>query len=103
MAEARKSPRKVLRYPAWIEVRPGVFSSCTVANVSVGGAQILLEEPVVLSTLFILWFTQTADLRRGCRVIWRKNDKVGVSFFKLKRTPPTAYPPATDVVLRQRA
>ena len=53
---------------------------CTVVNVAKKGTQLCITEDMVLPPRFALWLTKEGDLIRQCRVIWRKGDRVGVTF-----------------------
>ena len=75
----RRHRRKRVLYPAWLE-RRGSLLPCTVVNVANKGAQLCITEDMVLPSRFALWFTKEGDLVRQCRLIWRKGDRVGVTF-----------------------
>lgn len=54
---------------------------CTVRNVSENGAALDVTSPLGIPTEFVL---ETDGDRRACRVIWRKEKRVGIVFEKEK-------------------
>jgi hypothetical protein len=52
---------------------------CTVRNLSVGGATLELSSPWGMPDKFDLMIS-SEHLRRTCRVIWRRGQKLGVAF-----------------------
>lgn len=80
-SERRRSQRFGSTIPALIFVRESVpLCPCTVIDISQGGGRIRLDAPVSVPDRFHLLFTRTASVRRECRVIWRHDDCLGVTF-----------------------
>jgi PilZ domain len=52
---------------------------CTVRNISETGAALDVTSPLGIPTEFTL---VTDDIQRACRVIWRKEKRIGVTFEK---------------------
>jgi hypothetical protein len=52
---------------------------CTVRNISETGAALEVTSPLGIPTEFTL---VTEDSQRPCRVVWRKEKRIGVTFEK---------------------
>jgi hypothetical protein len=52
---------------------------CTIRNLSNTGAALEVSSPLGIPTEFML---VTDDVQRACRVIWRKEKRIGVIFEK---------------------
>ena len=78
MDENRRAIRRRVLKGAIIEFDRAAFS-CAVRNLSEAGAA--LDVPYVLAILheFTL-IMETDQLSRRCRVIWRKENQIGVAF-----------------------
>lgn len=81
-AESRKAPRRLLRYPAWIEERESAERECQIADVSKGGARLVVTSPDDVPQDFTLRLSQQAASRRKSRVVWRSDTEIGVEFLK---------------------
>jgi hypothetical protein len=57
--------------------------SCTVLNLSEGGAKLLVEVHTLLPTDFILFLRPGSPNGRRCQTIWRIKNKVGVRFVSV--------------------
>lgn len=76
--DKRQSPRHRVLKAATIEFG-GAGIDCTVRNLSAHGAALDVASPVGIPATFDLVIT--ADhLRRRCRVVWRKEKRIGVAF-----------------------
>jgi hypothetical protein len=84
--EKRRSKRKPISCPAWLEGKLGRLLPCTMTNVSNDGAQLCVGANVALPRRFVLWLTQDGRLRRGCHVVWQKSNRLGVSFYALQKS-----------------
>lgn len=62
-----------------IFVNQAFIKSCTLHNVSLGGACLRVHEPYDIPDMFQLAF-DALDLKKSCRVVWRSRDKIGVEF-----------------------
>jgi len=60
----------------------GVASTiyCVIRNMSESGAQLTLEGPIRTPEEFTL-LIKPEMIKRPCRVVWRKADKIGVQFI----------------------
>jgi hypothetical protein len=63
---------------------PVIF--CTVENITSGGACLKLASTFGLPETFDLTF-EHGRTRRLCRVVWRTNNKLGVTFASTARRP----------------
>jgi PilZ domain len=70
---------RVSRSAKIIPPRRGTMIHCTVQNITSGGACLKLANTYGLPETFELTFEQ-GRTRRGCRVVWRTTDEVGVAF-----------------------
>jgi hypothetical protein len=78
-AERRQS---IGDHPCWIE--PGRGKSlvqCHITDISKSGATLSCEQTCHLPESFTLFLTPTGSIGRKCRVVWRKDDKVGLHFM----------------------
>jgi hypothetical protein len=81
-SENRKTPRRVLHYPAWIEVGESTVRECQLSDVSRGGARLKIAIPDDLPDEFVLRLSQDGSSRRRSRVVWRSPTEIGVEFLK---------------------
>lgn len=80
--EHRRCQRMGTTYPALILAHAGApLHPCTVLDVSSGGGRIRLDTVSPVPDHFVLFFTATGSVRRTCRVIWRRDDLIGVAFI----------------------
>ncbi|HET9902795.1 MAG TPA: PilZ domain-containing protein [Xanthobacteraceae bacterium] len=85
--ERRRSFRVQWESPAYVELKDGRGRiSCIVNNLSNGGARITCAEP--LPDEFILKLTPGRGHPRECRVVWRRNQDLGVQFVDRLWDPP---------------
>jgi hypothetical protein len=56
---------------------------CVLSNISLRGGEITVSPEIALPKQFALRLTEDGKIRRGCNVMWRKDDRVGISFFRL--------------------
>ena len=76
--EHRTAPRHRVLKGARIEFGGGAID-CTVRNLSDGGAALDVTSPLGIPTEFTL---VTDSGPRRCRVVWRKEKRLGVTFEK---------------------
>ncbi len=81
MAVERRAVKRtrVLRSAKIIVPRRAPVIHCTVHNITSGGACLKLANTYGLPATFDLTF-EHGRTRRGCRVVWRTDDKLGVMF-----------------------
>jgi hypothetical protein len=81
--EQRRSIRHSTRCPAWIEFDDHTLPrDCTVVDVSEGGARIEVASADALPEEFSLILIDDAASVRRCRVIWRADGQLGVSYIE---------------------
>ncbi|MDP1868865.1 PilZ domain-containing protein [Bradyrhizobium sp.] len=78
MENHRAAPRKRVLKAGEIEFGGGVID-CTVRNLSETGAALSVESPVGIPVEFNLIIVSD-DLKRRCRVVWRKENRIGITF-----------------------
>lgn len=94
-ADKRKSPRRPLRYSAWISLDDGKRANCLLSDVSDSGARLEIENSADIPEQFILLLAQRNAPKRHCTVVWRDNNQIGVKFER--RNDKTAPPPTRTV------
>jgi hypothetical protein len=78
MSETRIAPRKRVLKAGTIEFGGGAID-CTIRNISETGAALEVVSPLYIPDRFTL-FVQTGQLKRPCRIVWRKAKRIGVVF-----------------------
>jgi PilZ domain len=80
--ERRRSVREPVEIPAWVDVGDGLQPrSCTILDVSEGGARIKLSSPNELPKEFWLVLTKDRTRRRHCRMVWHSDTLAGVKYL----------------------
>jgi hypothetical protein len=57
----------------------GIRVDCFVLNISVGGAGLIVESEIAIPFSFDLEIGEDC-VRRHCRIVWRNDHQIGVSF-----------------------
>ena len=78
MENHRTAPRKRVLKAGEIEFGAGAID-CTVRNLSETGAALSVESPVGIPAEFNL-ITVSDHMNRRCRVVWRKENRIGITF-----------------------
>jgi hypothetical protein len=78
MNEHRSAPRHRILKAGTISFGGGAID-CTIRNISETGAALEVVTPLFIPDRFTL-VVQTAQLKRPCRIIWRKERRMGVAF-----------------------
>jgi hypothetical protein len=100
-SEARRSKRARTFLQARISYGDGAISAeCTVNQLSDVGARINIAGSIALPDMFDIVIPQKGATRRA-KLIWRKDDQVGVDFFDSHESP--AAPAAEDHAGRIKA
>jgi hypothetical protein len=82
-AELRQKPRRPFRYNARIATsKDKPLVSCCIADISEGGARLVLARDDELPQIFTLLLTPKGDTRRFCQVIRRDGATLGVRFIE---------------------
>ncbi len=80
----RKHRRVELDYMARIlSLAAEPICDCALIDVSQAGARLAVLAMEMVPQEFILRFSASSDVSRRCKVMWRKEGEVGVSFLKL--------------------
>ncbi|HEX4409212.1 MAG TPA: PilZ domain-containing protein [Xanthobacteraceae bacterium] len=83
-AELRKKPRRTFRHAATIvHGDEPTIQTCSVIDISEGGARLQVEEEIELPESFMLSLTPSGKVRRFCRLVWRDGTTLGVTFTDL--------------------
>ena len=72
---------------------------CMIRDLSEDGARIALSQTVALPEMIELDIPQR-EVRRRARVVWRRNDEVGLCFSQADRVPDLATMTAEDITAR---
>jgi hypothetical protein len=78
MGDGRKAPRHRVLKAGTISFGGGGIT-CTVRNLSDTGAALDVTSPVGIPDSFVL-VLDTEDAQRPCRVVWRKEKRIGIVF-----------------------
>jgi hypothetical protein len=73
-----RAPRRRMFKAGTIEFGGGGID-CTVRNISETGAALEVVTPLFIPDRFTL-FVPTEQLKRPCRIVWRKEKRIGVTF-----------------------
>jgi hypothetical protein len=87
MNEKRGAQRRTLRHTSWILAGPNQSYPCTLSDISDSGGRIDVEDADKVPDRFFLLLSERGTVRRTCRVIWRKPDKLGVKFERPAPAP----------------
>ncbi len=79
-SEKRKSLRRALRREVFIQVPV----KCTLSDISVSGARLLIANPSDVPATFIMEIKP--GLYRWCREVWRDENEIGVEFITRPET-----------------
>jgi hypothetical protein len=83
MSESRKHRRVDLSYVARVmTLEAELICDCALIDVSQGGARVAVLAADMVPDEFLLAFSPKSDVTRKCKVAWRKDDEVGVTFLK---------------------
>lgn len=86
--EKRKYPRRKIGLDACVTWPRPV--PCTISDISATGARLTTDYMDLLPNEFDL--ALNADIMRKCRVVWRKENQVGVKFLPLPKACRSAEP-----------
>jgi hypothetical protein len=75
----RIAPRRRILKAGSIQLGGGGTIDCIVRNLSKTGAALDVVSPLFIPTRFTL-VIQTEQLERPCRIIWRKERRIGIAF-----------------------
>ena len=88
----RKHRRRSLSRRATLRGADGsVIATCTMSDISDGGARVLLDPSVRLPETFSLWLRANGSVYRECKVAWRAEDVLGVEFQRVPDARSTSY------------
>ena len=95
--DKRKSPRRPIRYSAWVATKGEPLHGCVLTDVSETGCRIDIDDSKPIPDRFVLLLAMNASARRKCRVVWRKARQIGVKFErKLAASDRTTLVPKFD-------
>jgi hypothetical protein len=91
MTQRRKSPRRPINHPCWIDPGPGhSIIPGQLQNISASGAKLVVKESDELPEEFTVYLTQDGKIGRRARVVWRSGAELGLTI--LGRAPPGEPP-----------
>lgn len=94
--EKRRSERRLLNYPVWIESGPGKLVQAWMGDVSSSGALITLSEEADIGDNFVIRLSERGDRIRRCAVARREGLRMGVRFILTDKAPPRARSERSD-------
>jgi PilZ domain-containing protein len=86
MDDRRKHPRIETDEPAYISA-DGSSTRCRLLNVSAEGAAVEVPDPAFVPSHFQLMTEKDRVIRR-CRVMWIKQNRIGIAFEQADPGPP---------------
>jgi hypothetical protein len=90
MDDRRKHPRIETEEPAYISV-DGSSTRCRLVNISEMGAAVEVPDPAYVPSHFQL-MTEKDRVIRNCRLIWIKQNRIGVAFDAVRPGEHSARP-----------
>jgi hypothetical protein len=91
--DKRRNPRRSITYPASIDLGVGVAPrECVLCDASQEGALLTVSDPDSLPDEFTLALSAGGAARRRCKVAWRTENQIGVSFIEDVKPVPTRMP-----------
>src|SRR5689334_22315234 len=78
--DKRRSPRRPMRYSAWIALPDKKLHGCALSDISDSGARIDIDDSEIVPDRFPLFLSGNGAARRVCTVVWRKPKQIGVAF-----------------------
>jgi hypothetical protein len=92
ISNKRKHRRRSLSRLATLRGTDGrVIATCTMSDISDGGAKVILDRSVQLPESFSLWLRNNGSVYRECTVVWRTEDTLGVQFSRAADARNTSY------------
>jgi hypothetical protein len=79
VVEKRQGPRQRVLKAGTIAMQRDGGISCTIRNLSDGGACLDVESPIGIPDAFKL-IIERDHFSRQCRVIWRSKNRIGIAF-----------------------
>ena len=79
--EHRQASRRRLFKAGKISFESGGAIDCTVRNLSQTGAALEVASPIAIPENFTLLINDEQQMHTRCRVVWRKENRIGVQFI----------------------
>jgi hypothetical protein len=77
----RQGERNKVDRAAWISLGNGLpLRNCTLIDISDSGAKLALENIDNMPDSFSLWLSRHGHPRYSCRVVWSRQNTIGVRF-----------------------
>ena len=76
----KRDNRRRRHQSAWITLR-GNRIECSLTNLSLGGAQIIVDRDTQLPDRFSLSLVPDVPGKKSCEVIWRRGNAIGLKFI----------------------
>lgn len=80
MKDKRKAVRRQMRYTAWLALDSDTLHGCALSDISDTGARIDVDNAETVPDTFMLLLSGNGAARRKCRVVWRTERQIGVTF-----------------------
>jgi hypothetical protein len=95
--DKRRAKRRTVRYGAWLALADGSLSECVLSDISESGARLVVDDSAVVPEKFVLVLSLNGAARRGCKVVWRNPQQVGVKFDQIGASEAKVEPPKPAV------
>lgn len=82
MANKRKQSRVAIRHVGAIYADGTLLGECTVLDVSVGGARLMLKQQTEVPLQFTLFMSRGGSVQRRCQTVWQTEKEAGVRFIE---------------------
>jgi PilZ domain len=79
-SESRSQRRIPTSTEAWIEGANGKHIRCTLANVTLVGAQLQLEQHALVPSRFFVILGRDGKKKLDCQLVWRQAELLGIRF-----------------------
>ncbi len=80
-SDRRKHRRVTLKRPCWVSLAEGnAWKECTLNNISVEGANIVVPVAGDLNELFEIHFTRDGSVSFGAKIVWQNGENIGAQF-----------------------
>jgi len=76
----KRDNRRRRHQSAWIALR-GNQVECSLTNLSLGGAQIIVDSDTEVPDRFFLSLVPNVSGKKSCEVIWRRGNAIGLKFI----------------------
>jgi len=89
-----------MRYTAWVAIKGEALHGCVLTDISESGGRIDIDDSKPVPDRFTLLLALNGSAKRKCRVVWRKERQIGVTFErKLVASDRTTLVPSPESIM----